>query len=218
MDSKRLRLRLFAGIGCISAASLLLEVTLTRVFSLTMWYHFAFMSVSLALLGSAAAGVFLYLMRRFFPQSRLGVQLPLIAALFSLAILVCFVAQLGIPFMPNKSLAGGMNMLLIYAILAVPFFLGGLCLTLALTHLSQQIGRLYFALSARFARIGYAGRAWSCNCHRLGGGQRRHPFRRVRRNQEDPAGRTGLGRISRRAYGGQRPLERGAGSVRERQR
>jgi spermidine synthase len=137
--------RLFAGIACVSAASLLLEVTLTRVFSLTMWYHFAFMSVSLALLGSAAAGVFLYLAKRFFPSSRLSVQLPLMALLFSLAVLLCFMAQLGIPFMPNKSLAGGMNMLLIYAILAVPFFLGGLCLTLALTHLAQQVSRLYFA-------------------------------------------------------------------------
>jgi spermidine synthase len=145
MDSRIRPARLFAGIACVSAASLLLEVTLTRVFSLTMWYHFAFMSVSLALLGSAAAGVFLYLSQRFFPSSRLGVQLPWMALLFSLAILFCFMAQLGIPFVPNKSLAGGMNMLLIFAILAVPFFLGGMCLTLALTHLSQQVSRLYFA-------------------------------------------------------------------------
>ena len=145
MDWRGSRIRLLTGIGCVSAAALLLEVTLTRVFSLTMWYHFAFVSVSLALLGSAASGVFLYLRQRSFPGHLLNVQLPLVATLFSLAILVCFVAQLGIPFQPNKSLAGGMNVLLIYAILAVPFFLGGMCISLALTHLSQQIGRLYFA-------------------------------------------------------------------------
>jgi len=138
-------MRVFAGIACVSAASLLLEVTLTRVFSVTMWYHFAFMSVSLALLGTAASGAFLYLTQRHFPANQLAVRLPLLAALFSLAILLCFVAQLGIPFMPTKSLAGVANMGLIFAILAVPFFLGGLCISLAITHLSQQVGRLYFA-------------------------------------------------------------------------
>ncbi|GAI47516.1 unnamed protein product, partial [marine sediment metagenome] len=43
------------GILLLSAATLLFEITLTRVFSVAQWYHFAFMVVSLALLGFGAS-------------------------------------------------------------------------------------------------------------------------------------------------------------------
>ena len=45
-----------AAIFLLSAASLALEITLTRIFSVVEWYHFAFMSVSVALLGFGASG------------------------------------------------------------------------------------------------------------------------------------------------------------------
>jgi len=44
------------GVFLLSAATLALEIALTRVFSLTQWYHFAFMAVDLALLGFGASG------------------------------------------------------------------------------------------------------------------------------------------------------------------
>lgn len=44
---------------------LTLEVVLTRIFSVTMWYHFAFLAISMALTGSAIAGVTMY----FFPRA-----------------------------------------------------------------------------------------------------------------------------------------------------
>ena len=44
------------GIFFVALSILMLEVVLTRIFSVTMWYHFAFMSISLALLGGAAGG------------------------------------------------------------------------------------------------------------------------------------------------------------------
>ena len=43
------------GVSLISVAVLGLEIALTRVFSVLMWYRFAFMIISLALLGSGAA-------------------------------------------------------------------------------------------------------------------------------------------------------------------
>ena len=44
------------GVGCSSAAVLILEVVLTRVFAVAQFYHFAFLAVSLALLGYGASG------------------------------------------------------------------------------------------------------------------------------------------------------------------
>ena len=53
------RPKIFAGISLITLAVLMLELALTRLFSATMYYHFAFMAISLALFGSGASGVFI---------------------------------------------------------------------------------------------------------------------------------------------------------------
>jgi len=47
---------MYAGIFLLSAATLALEVSLTRTFALAQWYHFAFMAVAIALLGAGASG------------------------------------------------------------------------------------------------------------------------------------------------------------------
>ena len=54
----------YLGLALLSAATLAFEITLTRVFSVAQFYHFAFMIVSLALLGFGASGTVLTL----FPQ------------------------------------------------------------------------------------------------------------------------------------------------------
>src|SRR5947199_2069018 len=56
-----LRLPLF--IAVISCASLLLELALTRLFSVVLFYHFAFLAISVALLGLGGGGVFAYIFR-----------------------------------------------------------------------------------------------------------------------------------------------------------
>src|SRR5207342_1681672 len=55
---------LVAGIAATSAALLMTELVLTRIFSVTMFYHFAFLAISIALLGLSASGVFVYVARR----------------------------------------------------------------------------------------------------------------------------------------------------------
>src|SRR5580704_3089403 len=52
---------LLSGIGLSSFAALLLELALTRLFSVVLFYHFAFLSISIALLGLGAGGVFAYI-------------------------------------------------------------------------------------------------------------------------------------------------------------
>ncbi|HTQ80473.1 MAG TPA: hypothetical protein VMM92_10790, partial [Thermoanaerobaculia bacterium] len=54
---------LAVGVGLVAMATLLFEVTLTRVFAVMMWHHFAYMIVSLALLGFGAAGSLLTALR-----------------------------------------------------------------------------------------------------------------------------------------------------------
>src|SRR5579862_7579481 len=57
---------LLGGLALTSFASLLLELALTRLFSVVLFYHFAFLAISVALLGLGAGGVFAYLLKKRF--------------------------------------------------------------------------------------------------------------------------------------------------------
>src|SRR5882724_10869933 len=52
---------LMMGVALTSFAALLLELALTRLFSVVLFYHFAFLAISIALLGLGAGGVGAYL-------------------------------------------------------------------------------------------------------------------------------------------------------------
>src|SRR5260370_174200 len=53
--------RIYLGVGLTTLAALLLELSLTRIFSVVFYYHFAFLAISIALFGLGVGGVFSYL-------------------------------------------------------------------------------------------------------------------------------------------------------------
>src|SRR5215469_16253109 len=59
---------LLAGLALTSFGALLLELALTRLFSVGLFYHFAFLAISIALLGLGAGGVFAYLLKQRFSE------------------------------------------------------------------------------------------------------------------------------------------------------
>src|SRR5438034_6908005 len=71
------------GIGCISASVLLVELGITRLFSVITWSHFAFLAVSLALFGLSASAVFLHVLADRHPADRVARQLWTYALLFA---------------------------------------------------------------------------------------------------------------------------------------
>src|SRR3954468_24633954 len=64
--------RMMVGVLAMSFASLLLELSLTRLFSVILFYHFAFLAISIALLGLGAGGVFSYVLKRWLSQFELN--------------------------------------------------------------------------------------------------------------------------------------------------
>ena len=86
MTAPKLPHPLLAGVSFIAMAMLLLEVVLTRLFSVSMFYHFAFMVVSISLFGLAVSGTFIYMKPERFPAHRSGEQLALAAMLFAIAV------------------------------------------------------------------------------------------------------------------------------------
>jgi predicted membrane-bound spermidine synthase len=135
--------RIYLGIFLISASVLMLELILTRIFSVKLYYHFAFMVISLALLGSGASGVYVYLFPGFFRPKRLERQLFWVSWLFAISIPLALALILQLDFQLNFTLRQLGRIFLLYAIPAIPFFLSGLCISLALTHLSGNVSRLY---------------------------------------------------------------------------
>ena len=69
------RREIYIGVFLISLATLMFEILLTRVFSVTMWHHFAFMAVSLAMFGTTAGAGAVFLAPRFFEAHRATFQM-----------------------------------------------------------------------------------------------------------------------------------------------
>src|SRR5207253_1561504 len=61
-DPVQIQARHFAGLFLLSLATLLLVLALTRILSVSLWYHFGFLVISTALLGFGFSGVTLALL------------------------------------------------------------------------------------------------------------------------------------------------------------
>jgi hypothetical protein len=116
----------YAGVAASSAAVIVFEIVLTRVFAVSQFYHFAFLTVSLALLGFGASGTALAV----FP--RLGRGGPrrwtLLALIQAVTTVGAYLVINRLPF-DSFSIAWDRRQILYLALyylaLAVPFFFGG---------------------------------------------------------------------------------------------
>src|ERR1700738_2180088 len=115
-----------AGIALCSFAALLLELALTRLFSVVLFYHFAFLAISIALLGLGAGGVYAYLKRSSLPRHDTRALVARLCAINALIVPVVLVVVLRIPVSLKISLTNSLRLTLIYLVSAVPFFLTGL--------------------------------------------------------------------------------------------
>lgn len=133
-----------AGLGITTFTTLLLELTLTRVYSAVLWYHFAFMSISLALFGMSAGGILHFL----FPQAVEGKdfhkRLGIYNALFGITTFLLLVVLLQVRWILKVNLSGMFQLLLLYVLSSVPFFLSGLSTSIVLKRYSEKVNLLYF--------------------------------------------------------------------------
>jgi Spermine/spermidine synthase domain len=141
----RLPTRFDAGIFGISFAALLAELLLTRIFSVTMSHHLAFMVVSLAVLGFGASGLVVALAPRWFPEERVGRDAGASAVLFAISAVVAAKLSLRSPVSLDALAQSWMRIGFVVIVCAVPFFLGGLGVVLLLSRRpAADANRLYF--------------------------------------------------------------------------
>ena len=129
--------QLYLGVALTTMATLLLELSITRIYSVVFYYHFAFLAISLALFGLGAGGVFSYYVigrgGHFF--SRLG----WLAAFNGVAVIA---ALLFILTRPAEFKI--VSFALIYFSSSIPFFLSGTVLSLVIAETVERVNRVYF--------------------------------------------------------------------------
>ncbi len=137
--------RHYLAVFLLSLCLLMLEIAVARVLSVALFSHFAFVAVSLAMFGIGLSGLVVYLLPEHFRAERLDEQLAAYAARFGLAAALAMLVFLRIQVVQELSLRGFATLSLAYAVLAVPFFFGGICISLLMTHFSARIARIYWA-------------------------------------------------------------------------
>lgn len=149
MNNQTSSIRINVAIGLISVAIIAFQLTLMQILSYIQWYHFAYMIISIALLGFGAAGTLLMIFREKLEQNYFYL-FPLL--LIVTAILIPFVVLIA------NSEAIRFDSLLIfhdarhivklittYFIFFLPFLTGALAIGLSFSKFANQIGKIYFS-------------------------------------------------------------------------
>jgi hypothetical protein len=129
--------QIYLGVFFTALATLLLELSLTRIFSVVFYYHFAFLAISIALFGLGAGGVFSYVVAGW--RGSLYARLGALAALNSVAVLGSLIFLL-----TRSGEPGNLTLALVYFTTALPFFLAGTVLSLVIADTVQKVDRVYF--------------------------------------------------------------------------
>src|ERR1700741_3345561 len=114
---------LLGGVALCSFAALLLELSLTRLFSVVLFYHFAFLAISIALLGLGAGGVFAYLLKRRLARVSTRRLAAGLCVMNSLLVLLVLEIVLHVPVELSVTSRNFLRLSVLYLAAAVPFFL-----------------------------------------------------------------------------------------------
>jgi len=147
IKENKVKSRFLGGIFFVSCATLCLEISLIRYFSINQQYHFAFWVVSIAFLGYGASGSFLSIWSKVNEINQQNF-LTLSSMLFSISVILSFIICNNLPFDFVK-LSWDKNQIFFvffyYFFLSFPFFLAGLIVSSAITHQARFVNRIYFS-------------------------------------------------------------------------
>ena len=133
----------FAGLFLVTLATLAYQILLTRIFSVTIWYHFAFLTVSIAMLGMTIGAIAVYVFPVTFSKERVHAQLARCAFVFALTIVLSLVVHLSFPVRMEATATSIASIVFTCILIAIPFTASGICVALALTRFPLQVSRLY---------------------------------------------------------------------------
>src|SRR5579872_6069234 len=118
-------------------ATLLLELSLTRIFSVVFYYHLDFLAISIALFGLGAGGLFSYVVAGW--RGNLYYKLGTLAVMNSLMALAALLFVL-----TRSGNLGNLTLAAVYLMSALPFFFSGTVVSIAVGEAIQRVDRVYF--------------------------------------------------------------------------
>jgi SAM-dependent methyltransferase len=142
-------LRIGVGVALVSVCLLTTELALTRLFSVTIWYHFAFLAISVALFGTGAAALCVHLLQARLAEGRADLHLARSALGLAVALVVADVVLLlrtpdiGTGAELDLLSRATLDLLVTFVAAALPFFFGGLAIAIAVTRHARIIHALY---------------------------------------------------------------------------
>ncbi|MCU0246444.1 MAG: hypothetical protein MUC42_07710, partial [Bryobacter sp.] len=129
--------QVYLGVAFTTVGALLLELALTRIFSVVFYYHFAFLAISIALFGLGAGGILSYVVA--------GWRRPLYRKLGGLSAAVALLIPAALVFaLSLRSEPTGLTLAAVYFIAALPFMGAGAIISLVISATMERVDRVYF--------------------------------------------------------------------------
>ena len=139
------RIGFYAGLFIVAAVGLMLQLIQTRILSVIGWYHLAFFVISIAMFGLTAGSVWVYLRKDRFTERTLSYDLAYFSAALAVVTALAFTVQLTLAPAVEPTVVSALIWGELAIVLAAPFFLAGVVVSLALTRSPYPIGRVYAA-------------------------------------------------------------------------
>ena len=136
---------IYIGTFLISASTLALEITLSRLLSVITWYHLSFLAISIAMYGLTTGALTVYLKSSWFEKEDLSRIISKVCLIFAFATPVSLLILSVTPLNYSLNIWSFTEWLIAIIASSVPFYLSGIAITLILTKYKFPIGRLYAA-------------------------------------------------------------------------
>jgi hypothetical protein len=128
---------LYTGVALTTLATLLFELSLTRIFSVVFYYHFAFLAISIALFGLGVGGVLSYIVSAWSGS--------LFRKLGTISLLNTFLVLGALVFVLTRGAdVGTLDLGLIYFAAALPFLGSGVIISILISETIERVSRIYF--------------------------------------------------------------------------
>ncbi len=134
---------MFWGLALTAGATLMLQIALTRVFSVTMWYHMSLVSVSMAMFGMTLGALLVHFRPAYFAPELTRLRCAWAGLAFALTTVLSSFFCLQFPM--DVSLFGGAMILVWAAVAGLPFLFSGVAVCMCLIRQPEWAGRLYSA-------------------------------------------------------------------------
>ena len=137
------RFGFLSGVFLLCMAILMIQIIQTRILSVVSLYYMAFFSISMAMLGLTAGALIVYFKLAEVNPRNVCASLSRISTAFALCLAACFVLQLASPLPTVKWATFGVIWLKAILLLATPFVIAGIAVSLALTRSPFAVGITY---------------------------------------------------------------------------